>query len=154
MRLYEIDQAIMACCDMETGEVIDPLQLDALLMERDRKIENIICWIKNLQSDADAIKAEKDALAEREAKCRKKVDDLKRWLTTALDGQKFSTPKCEVGFRRSVKLEVLDAGLIPKELMVETVTVKPDANAIKALLKEGREVGGCVLVENMNPQIK
>ena len=61
--LYEIDKGIMECLDAETGEVIDPERLDALFMERNQKIENVACWVKNLLSDAEAIKAEKDALA-------------------------------------------------------------------------------------------
>ena len=152
--IYEINQSILECLDAETGEIIDPERLDALLMEKDQKIEGVVCWIKNLVSDADAIKAEKDALAEREARCRKKAEDLKNWLAKVLEGQKFSTAKCAVSFRKSTKLEIVDAESIPKEFMVETVTTKPAANAIKALLKSGQQVSGCVLVENQNIQIK
>lgn len=152
--IYEINQSILDCLDAETGEIIDAERLDALLMEKDQKIENVVCWIKNLVSDAEAIKAEKEALAEREAKCRKKAEDLKNWLSKILEGQKFSTAKCAVSFRKSTKLEILDAEIIPKEFMVETVTTKPDANAIKAMLKNGQQVNGCTLVENHNIQIK
>lgn len=152
--LYQIDQGVLECLDLETGEVIDPERLENLQMERNQKIENVACWIKNLLSDAEAIKAEKEALADREAKCRKKAEDLKKWLGKALEGQKFSTARCAVSFRKSTKLEVLDAASIPKEFMVETVTVRPDANAIKELLKAGQEVSGCCLVENQNVQIK
>ena len=60
MKLYEIDNAIMDCVDMETGEIIDVERLSALQMERDQKIEGIGCWIKNLLSDAKALKEEKD----------------------------------------------------------------------------------------------
>ena len=35
MKLYEIDNAILECIDMETGEVIDAEKLDALNMERE-----------------------------------------------------------------------------------------------------------------------
>ena len=152
--LYEIDQAIMECLDADTGEIVDPERLDALFMERNLKIENVALWVKNLLSDAEAIKTEKDALADREAKCRKKADDLKLWLAKALEGQKFSTARCAVSFRKSTRLEVSDPGSIPAELMVETITTKPDASKIKALLKEGQLVDGCRLVENLNTQIK
>lgn len=152
--IYEINQSILECLDADTGEIIDPERLDSLLMEKDQKIENVACWIKNLLSDADAIKAEKDALAEREAKCRKKAEDLKNWLATILEGQKFNSPKCAVSFRKSTKLQILDESIIPKKYMVKTVTTKPDANTIKDLIKKGQEVRGCVLVENQNIQIK
>ena len=152
--LYQIDQGILECIDFETGEVIDPERLESLQMERNQKIENVACWIKNLLSDAEAIKAEKDALADREAKCRKKADDLKKWLGIALEGQKFSSARCAVSFRRSEQVEILDENIVPQDLMVQTVSFKPDKKAIKELLKEGKPVSGCCLVENQNVQIK
>ena len=152
--LYEIDQGILSCIDLETGEVIDPDRLENLQMERSQKIENVACWVKNLLSDAESIKAEKDALADREAKCRKKADDLKKWLAFALEGQKFSTARCAVSFRRSETVEVADVTLLPVELQRVTTKIEPNKTAIKALLKDGLSVVGCSLVENQNVQIK
>ena len=152
--LYQIDQAIMECLDAETGEIIDPERLDGLFMERNLKIENVALWVKNLLSDAEAIKAEKDALADREAKCRKKAEDLKLWLAKALEGQKFSTARCAVSFRKSVQVGISNGEEVPFYLMKETVSLKPDKEKIKALLKDGKEVSGCYLVENQNIQIK
>ncbi len=152
--LYEIDQWILECIDFETGEVIDPDRLESLQMERSQKIENVVCWIKNLLSDAEAIKAEKDALADREARCRKKAESLKGWLAFALGGQKFDSARCAVSFRRSETVEIEDVALIPKDLLRVKTTVEANKTAIKALLKEGQEVVGCRLVENQNIQIK
>jgi hypothetical protein len=152
--LYEIDQGILDCIDFETGEVIDPERLESLQMERNQKIENVACWIKNLLSDAEAIKAEKNALADREAKCRKKAEDLKQWLAFALEGQKFNSARCAVSFRRSETVEVADVALLPGELLRVKTEVEPNRTAIKALLKEGRDVVGCRLIENQNVQIK
>ncbi len=152
--LYEIDQGILECLDMETGEIIDPERLESLQMERDQKIEGVVCWVKNLLSDAEAIKAEREALADREAKCRKKADSLKVWLEKALEGQKFNTAKCAVSFRKSETVEVADIALIPAELLRVKTTVEANKAAIKALLKEGQDVVGCCLIENQNIQIK
>ena len=55
--LYEIDQAIMACLDFETGEILDADRLNALQMERQDKVESVVLWIKNLAADAIAYKA-------------------------------------------------------------------------------------------------
>ena len=152
--LYQIDQGILECIDFETVEVIDPERLESLQMERNQKIENVACWIKNLLSDAEAIKAEKDALADREAKCRKKAEDLKNWLGIALEGQKFSSARCAVSFRRSEQVEITDEYMVPGRFMVVTTTYKPDKAAIKEAIKHGDEVYGCRLVENQNIQIK
>ena len=152
--LYEIDRAILECVDLETGELIDPERLENLVMERERKIEGVALWVKNLESDALAYKAEKDAFDKREKAALAKVESLKNWLADALGGQKFSTSKCAISFRKSTRLEVLEPKNLPKALVVETISTKPDANAIKALLKNGMEVPGCRLVENLNTQIK
>lgn len=152
--LYEIDQAILECLDAETGEIIDPERLDNLFMERNQKIENVALWIKNLESDALAFKAEKDAFAYREKTATKKAENLKAWLARVLEGEKFSTSKCAVSFRRSEKVEITDEYMIPGRFMVATTTYKPDRAAIKEAIKHGDEIYGCRLVENLNTQIR
>ena len=158
MKLYEIENAILDCIDLETGEVIDTERLDALHMERDAKIENVALWIKDLKAEAEAIKAEKMALAERQRVAENKAESLKKWLAYALDGQKFSTAKCAVSFRKTEKVEISDVGMI--RLMKEhdeLLTYKdpePNKTAIKQALKDGLTVQGVQLVQNMSTIIK
>ena len=111
MKLYEIDNAILDCIDTETGEVIDIDKLNELQLERDTKIENVACWIKDLKAEAEAIKAEKLALAERQKAAENKAESLKKWLAYALDGEKFSTARCSVSFRKTESVEVTEDGL-------------------------------------------
>ena len=158
MKLYEIENAILDCIDLETGEVIDTERLDALHMERDAKIENVALWIKDLKAEAEAIKAEKMALAERQKVAENKAESLKNWLAYALDGQKFSTAKCAISFRKTEKVEISDVGMI--RLMKEhdeLLTYKdpePNKTAIKQALKDGLTVQGVQLVQNMSTIIK
>ena len=165
MTIYEIDKAIAACLDsgseeavdLETGEIF---RLDALEMERNKKLENVACYIKNLSADADAIKAEKDALAKREQEARKKVDKLKEWLANQLQGAKLTTPRCAVSFRKSERVDVLDSKAFTDWAEVwhdDLLTIKsPEINktAVKALLKTGEELPGVKLTESQNIQIK
>ena len=158
MKLYEIDNAILECIDMETGEVIDAEKLDALNMERDAKIENVVLWIKDLKAEAEAIKAEKLALAERQKVAENKVESLKKWVAYALGGQKFSTAKCAVSFRNTESVEVTEEGL--EALMKdhdELLTYKapePNKKAIKDAIKDGLSVAGVQLVQNVSTIIK
>ena len=158
MKLYEIDNAILECIDMETGEVIDAQKLDALNMERDAKIENVVLWIKDLKAEAEAIKAEKLALAERQKVAENKVESLKKWVAYALGGQKFSTAKCAVSFRNTESVEVTEEGL--EALMKdhdELLTYKapePNKKAIKDAIKDGLNVAGVQLVQNVSTIIK
>ena len=93
MNLYEIEKSMMNCVDEETGEIIDIEMLEQLQLEREKKIENIACWIKNLESDAEALKAEENKLAERRQKAESKSEQLRAYLDSILCGEKFETAK-------------------------------------------------------------
>ena len=158
MTIYEIDNEIMNCVDMETGEVIDTEKLNELQMERDAKIENVALWIKELKAEAEAIKNEKLALAERQRVAENKAESLKNWIAYALNGEKFKTAKCSVSFRTTESVEVTEEGL--ESLMNghdELLTYKapePNKKAIKQALKDGLNVAGVQLVQNTSTIIK
>lgn len=112
MTLFEIDAAIMTAIahgvDPETGEISNLDELMGLQMDRDRKIENIACLIKNLKADVKAMKEEAQTLTDRRRVVENKIARLEAVLDEALDGQKFSTPRCVVSFRNSKAVEVDD----------------------------------------------
>lgn len=151
--LYEIDAAIMACIDSETGEVIESEKLDALLMERGRKLEGVALWIKNLESDAVAIKAERDALDKRMKSAENKAKSLREWLKNALECQPFETARVRVSFRKSESTEI-DENVLDRKWCREKVTYTPDKTAIKNAIKAGQTVAGARIVVNQNIQIK
>lgn len=158
MTIYEINEEILNCIDLETGEIIDIDRLNELELERDAKIENVACWIKELKAEAEAIKAEKLALAERQKVAENKAESLKKWLAYALDGQKFKTSKCSISYRKSESVEVTEEGLnnLIKE-HDELLTYKapePNKTAIKQALKDGLSVQGVQLVQNTSTIIK
>ena len=68
--LYEINEAILSCIDLESGEIIDEAALEALQMQRDEKIENVGLWIKNLVAESSALAAE---IKIGRASCRERV---------------------------------------------------------------------------------
>lgn len=112
MTLYEIDATIMTAIahgiDPETGEITNLDELMGLQMDRDRKIENIACLVKNLKADVKAMKEEAQTLTDRRRVVENKVARLEAVLDEALDGQKFQTPRCVVSFRNSKAVEVDD----------------------------------------------
>lgn len=161
MTLYEIDKAIMDLADPETGEITDFEALDSLQMARDQKIENIACYYKNLVSDAEAIKAEKDALTERQKAAENKAARLKEYLSYALRGEKFSTPKCAVTFRKttSVNVDNPSAAIEWAEMNGHRECVRYKAPEISKselgkVLKTGQEVPGAALVEGLSVGVK
>ena len=87
-----------------------------------------------------------------------KAESLKKWLAYVLDGQKFSTSKCAVSFRKTEAVEVTTDGL--NNLMKEhdeLLTYKapePNKTAIKQAIKDGLNVAGVQLVQNTSTIIK
>ena len=145
--LYDIDAAILACVDQETGEIFDPEQLDALQMERAQKLEGVALWVKDLKAEAEAVKAEADKLNARKKSIDNKVEGLKTWLMYALGGEKLKTPRCNVYQTHSQKVVIDD-----EKAMIDMLMSSPfgekflrikepeiDKNALKDSLKQGYE---------------
>lgn len=159
--LYEIEQSILGCFDAETGEILDADKLNALMIERDAKLENVALWVKNLQSDAEAYKAEKNAFAEREKAAQNKAESLKRWLANALAGQKFNTTKVSVGFRKSKAVEIEDeqafidwAQAHDRDDLLSFEKPTVNKTAVKKELENVDTICGARIVERENISIK
>lgn len=154
MKLYEIDQQIQDCIDLETGEITDYDAIVKLQMERTAKLENIALAYKNARAEAAALKAEKEAFAEREKRAKNRMEWLSGYLRFVLDGQKFKTAKVEVNFRRSeavcVDCDVFD---LP-EAYLTYKQPEPNKTAIKEALKSGVEIEGCRIESRVNISIK
>ena len=142
----------------EDGEVIDPDKLKDLQMERDKKIECISCWIKDLAAEANAIKEEKLRLEARQKVAENKVKNLKSYLADALQGASFRTAKVSVSFRKTESVEVTHDGLENLKAMRDDLLKykepEPDKTAIKQALKSGLSVRGVQLVQNTSTIIK
>ena len=163
MKLFDIDERLAACVkldesrvvDTESGEIIDLEAIAALEMERDKKIENLGCWYKNLLADAEALKAQKNAFAEREKAAKAKAESLRGFLGRYLNGKKFETAKVAMSFRKSEAVE-FDAKCIsdvPEEFL-KFKDPELDKVAVKKAIKAGETVPGCELVQRQNLQIK
>ena len=151
--LYEIDEEILNCVDMETGEIIDVERLGQLQLAREDKVEGIALWIKNLLSDADAIKSEEEKLAQRRKANENKAKNLKEYLSKFLNGQKFKTPKVSISYRKSESVEVTDISKLDDDyLKFAEPTV--DKAKVKKALKAGTVLQGISLIENQNIQIR
>ena len=150
--LYQIDQAIMGLVD-ETGEIIDIEAFDSLQMEREEKIEGIALYIKDLKAEAEALKAEKMAFAERQKVAENKVESLKNYLAYALKGQAFKSTKAVVSFRKTQQVDVPDIYALDENFL-RYKEPEADKTAIKEAIKAGQTVKGATLIENTSVIIK
>ena len=160
--LYEIDQELLDCVDMETGEILDTEKLDALQMERERKLEGVALWIKDLNAEADAVKTEADKLNARKKALDNKVAQLKQWLLYALNGEKLKTARCNVYQTHSQKVVIDDEKALIDMFMTSPFGEKflrmkepeIDKNALRDSMKQGYEYEFAHLEETESVVIK
>lgn len=151
--LYEIQKELLECVDMETGEIIDIEKLEALELEKDKKIESIALFIKNLKADKEAYKKEKQLFAEKEKATDKKIESLTSYLEGFLEGEKFKSTRVTISYRKSESVAIDDIGEVDKQYLKE-VEPQVDKTMIKAALKEGIEVPGARIEKKQSIQIK
>ena len=162
--LYEINQDILDCVDLETGEILDTARLDALQMEREAKLEGVALWVKDLKAEADAVKAEADKLNARKKALDSKIEAIKTWLLQALDGGKLKTARCNVYQTHSQRVAIVGD---EKDLIawLERNTEDPRdyirykepelrKDEIKKALKDGKEIEYAKLEETESVVIK
>lgn len=161
MNIYEIDRKILELVDPETGEIVDWAAFDALQMERNAKIENLACWIKNLSATAKEIREEELRLQERRKNLERMVKTRKAWLKNALCGQKFETPRCVVSFRKTSNVDIDDTAAVIAwvETTGHTECVRYKAleiskTEVAKLLKTGAEIPGAALVQDVSMGVK
>ena len=160
--LYEIDQDILNCVDLETGEILDSDRLTALQMERERKLEGVALWVKDLNYEAQMVKEEADKLTARKRALDNKIAALKMWLLMALDGQKLKTPRCNVYQTHSQKVVIDDEKALIDMFMTSPFGEKflrikepeIDKVALKDSMKQGYEYEFAHLEETEGVVIK
>ena len=160
--LYEIDQEILDCVDLETGEILDTEKLDALQIERERKLEGVALWIKDMKAEAAAVKEEADKLTARKKALDNKIESLKNWLLYALGGEKLKTPRCSVYQTHSQRVNVTDEeqlfgyiySLSAPSAFLRYKDPELNKDEIKKAMKDGKEFPGAVLEETESVVIK
>ena len=163
--LYEIDYQIRSLLDSiidtadENGEVgeIDFSQLEQLNQERQQKMENIALYIKNLESDAEAIKAEEANLKARRTSLENKANRLRELMIKSMtehNEQELSSARYQAKIKTSEATDIIDLNRIPKKYIIVKKEFQPDKKAIKAAIKEGKKVAGAVIKTNISVNIK
>lgn len=162
MTLFEIDEAIANCVkldgredyvDVSTGEIVDIQALDALKMERNTKIRNIACWIRNLEAEEKALWEQEKIFANRKKAAHNKKEQLKSYLAASLAGEKWKNNEVQITWKKSYPVEVTDI----KKLSSYYLRYKePEVN--KTLLgndlKAGIKIDGAMIVEKNNMSVR
>ena len=163
MTLYEIQEQLYNAIEYgvdENGEILDGQLLDdkvnEISMALDEKVENIACYIKNLNADIEALKNEKKILEQRAKTKTNQMEYLKRYLSTFMQMNnvpKFETPKCKVSFRKSSSVVIDDETKIPRKYKTIVKETNIDKTELKKYLQE-HECVGAHIEEKQNIGVK
>lgn len=171
MKLYEISDEIklledtyMEAIDEETGEIIAEKWNDIQCREEElrdlfkSKTENIVKYYQNIQSDIAILKSEEERLNKRRKTLEKKMEWLKKYLldNMIINGYtKLNTPYGNISTRKSNQVHI-DTELIPKDerYCKTTIVEKYDKNEIKKLIKNGEDIKGVFIEENISINVK
>lgn len=148
-KLYDIANAYaeLSSSDMDPEFIKDTLE--GIEGEFCDKAEQIIKLIKNEQAYESALKAEAAAFSDRAKVSANKIERLKEHLASQMELSGLNSIKAglhQLTVRAPSKsVEIVDAGLIPANLVEYETTVKPFKLEIKKLLESGQEVPGTKL---------
>lgn len=156
--LYEMTSNALQLYDLLQAEEIDEQTFNDTLeaMGAEEKLESYCKVLKQLQSDADMFKEEKDRIARRQKSIENSIDRLKAAMlvfmqATRQDKAKAGTFSVSVSTTKSVN--IIDAAMIPEEFKIAQ-DPKIDKMAIKEALKNGEVVAGAEIQENKGVRIK
>lgn len=176
--LYEIDYQLRVLedymCDPDTGELLDEdsfnAKFDEIQMALNEKIENSMCFYKNLQADVEAFKTEEKNIAQRRKvkenlaeRIKNRIDNYIRMKYTNEDGVvdtdglnkfKMETPRMKLSYRKSDSVDVYDIDSLPKEYIKEKVEVSADKATLKKDIKSGKKINGAKIITNLDMKVK
>lgn len=156
MKLYEIAQEhekIFLEIEANEGELTEELskKLDAIEIERTRKVESVVRYIRNQESVAEAARTESARLLSIAERYEKTAENLEGYLLNCVGSAYVQqTPLGKVSFRRSERCVVIDEALIPKKFW-KTQAPKPDIAGAK---KAEKLPAGFKLEEHFSLQLK
>lgn len=167
MKLYEIATDYKMFIEaVENGEIPEECiadTLEGIQATLEDKADNIACLIKTLTAEAEAIKAEETALAERRKAKERHIDRLKNYLSETLINSnipKIETARNKISFRKSEKVtfeneaDFIEWAIKHNDTLLTYKAPTVNKTEIKKALASGVELDGVYMESKMNLQIK
>jgi len=160
--LYQIEQEYMILADeiiANEGELSPELE-NRLMINQDQleaKGKGYGYIIKDIEAEIDAIDMEIKRLSAMKKSRSNAVDKLKTSLSDAMqlfDITELKTPTLKINFRKSESVEIENIALLDRDFIKVVTTESADKIAIKEAIKNGVQVTGATLKQNLNLQIK
>ena len=164
MRLYQIADKYQYLLERlfneETGEINLEVahQMDALEDTLQEKAINKVRYMKGLEAEHNAIKAERQAMQQREKALANRIEYFKSDLLAAMEKSEISEISCpqfQIRLKKnphSVDQDHMDKELIPEKY--HKIKIEFDIAGIKEDIKSGVEVPGARLIQTNRLEIK
>lgn len=158
MNLFEMTTAAAELYDLLTSGEIDEQTFEDTLqaMGTEEKLESYCKVIRQLEADAEMLKAEKDRIDKKKKTVDNSIDRMKKAIIQFMKVQqtnKASAGTFTVALSTSKAVNILDEGKIPERFLIEQAP-KIDKAAIRKEMMEGAEIEGCELQINEGVRIK
>ena len=162
-KLYELSRNFNEVIGMIDDEEVSIEALEDTLQsiegEIEDKVEGCAKFVKNLESDVDAIDAEIARLSKRKKTVNNKIDGIKNYVMEQMvyvSKDKITTPVFTISRAQNpAKLIIENEKLLPKKYMkIIPKTTVPDNAAIKEALIDGGKVKGAKLEYGFNLRIR
>lgn len=164
MKLYEARNAMIESLDIflesdqdEIDQEMYKESMEYLRSELANKSSNIIKYVFNINSDIASVKEEIDRLSKLKKSKENKVKNLKGYLVSTMESlnkSKIETDLGVYGLRRSSKVDIFNADLIPNGYIREKREVSFDKKSIGSDLKSGKLIEGARIIENYSLQLR
>ena len=158
MNLYEMTVAASELYDLLTSGEIDEQTFEDTLqaMGTEEKLESYCKVIRQLEADAEMLKAEKDRIEKKKKTVENSIDRMKNAVITFLKvsgTDKATAGTFSVAISKSKSVNILDESKVPKKYFIKQ-DPKLDKKTIRDLLMKGETVKGCELQINEGVRIK
>jgi hypothetical protein len=150
----------LADSDFDEQTIKDTLEGSEIVESITDKAVNIVHVMRSLETNCEAIDAEINRLKELKTRRKANADKLEGYLLSNMEATGISqidSPTMTIKIRNNPEsVEVFEPHLVPSDFMEWPAPPpqKPNKTAIKAALKEGKEVQGCRLVRSKSLTVK
>ena len=158
MNLYEMTVAASELYDLLTNGEIDEQTFEDTLsaMGTEEKLEGYCKIIRQLEADAEMLKAEKDRIEKKKKTVDNSIDRMKKAIIAFLKVQGTDTATAgtfSVALSTSKAVNIVDEKKVPKKYFIKQ-DPKLDKKTIRDLLLKGEAVKGCELQINEGVRIR
>jgi regulator of replication initiation timing len=133
-------------------------KLNDLVKMESQKIDACVSFVKMAENQITWLDAEIEHLKKQKQKYEKSIDEIKEIAKTIMLENGILKMEGRKGhsftLRKNESVTVTDLTRLPEKLIRQKITIEPDKNAIKAVIKNGEHVQGAHLTETFSVVVK